>query len=261
MTLPKMIVLDLDGTLLDSNKNVSGRTVKLLTELKEKGVQLVFATARPPRVTVFKGIDLTTLGTLIFYNGALFDCALTKKQIHFGIPHRTAQKVIDYCNELDPEANLSVEIKDHWFSFKPLDYREFMHVDHNPVVIEQEHVSSQDCTKILLTDFPFANQLVTTYQNELNVIVTDQGRLTQIMAKEASKEQAIAHLLKTHQLDFDDVLCFGDDYNDLGLFQACGYAVAMGNAVDELKEIADEVTSSNDEEGVANVLEKLKNRE
>jgi hydroxymethylpyrimidine pyrophosphatase-like HAD family hydrolase len=52
-------------------------------------------------------------------------------------------------------------------------------------------------------------------------------------------------------------MCFGDDYNDLELFRAAGHSVAMGNAVDDLKEIASEVTLTNDEDGVAVVLERI----
>ncbi|MEK4512045.1 hypothetical protein EJP82_17985 [Paenibacillus anaericanus] len=54
-----------------------------------------------------------------------------------------------------------------------------------------------------------------------------------------------------------DVLCFGDDFNDLGLFQSCGYSIAMGNAIKELKEIASETTETNDKDGVAIILERI----
>lgn len=66
---PKAIVLDLDGTLLNSKKKISKNTIEILKELKANGIQLIFATARPPRVSNFNEIDLASLGTVIFYNG------------------------------------------------------------------------------------------------------------------------------------------------------------------------------------------------
>lgn len=75
------------------------------------------------------------------------------------------------------------------------------------------------------------------------------------MSKHASKEAAVARLCKEAGIDLRNVIAFGDDYNDLGLLQLCGYSVAMGNAVEELKRQADFVTETNDGDGVAIVLE------
>jgi hydroxymethylpyrimidine pyrophosphatase-like HAD family hydrolase len=77
------------------------------------------------------------------------------------------------------------------------------------------------------------------------------------MSLEASKENAVRHLTESRGIDIKDVLCFGDDFNDLGLFQTCGYSVAMGNAINELKEIASEITDTNDNDGVAMILERI----
>ena len=55
----------------------------------------------------------------------------------------------------------------------------------------------------------------------------------------------------------EETLCLGDDHNDMGLFQTCGYSIAMKNAIPELKARADEITDSNDQDGVAKALEKM----
>lgn len=257
MHQPKVVVLDLDGTLLNSSKQISKRSIDVLNQLRQRGIDLIFATARPPRVTSFKELHLASIGTMIYYNGALFNCTTTNQHVHFGIDGAMTKRVINFSEQLDPQANISLEVKDQWFSSKALDYRELMHVEKNPTVIKKEQLLTLECTKILLTDFPYAKELTNKFKDELNVMTTDQGRLIQIMSKKASKNQAVKHILKARKLSFEDTICFGDDYNDLGLFQSCGYSVAMDNAVDQLKDLADEVTARNDQDGVAIVLERF----
>ncbi len=77
------------------------------------------------------------------------------------------------------------------------------------------------------------------------------------MAKGVSKEQAIKEICIQNNIPISDVMVFGDDWNDLELFYACGFPIAMGNAIPELKDIAYFITDTNDEDGVAQVLEKL----
>ncbi len=251
---PKAIILDLDGTVINSAKRFSKRTIEALRNVKASGIPLLFATARPPRVTCFEEIDLSLLGTMIYYNGALFDNGET---IHFSIPNLKSKEIIDYCLSLEPTANLSVEVQDRWYSHKLLDYQEMMKVEVNPTIIPFDQFVSYDATKILVTDFPYSDELVSKFEDDVNILVTDSGRLVQIMSKNASKERAVEQILTSLNMNLSDAMCFGDDFNDFGLFQACGYSVAMGNAVEELKAIASEVTETNDHDGVAIVLERV----
>ncbi|MGE5703461.1 MAG: HAD hydrolase family protein, partial [Clostridia bacterium] len=165
--------------------------------------------------------------------------------------------IIDYSLSIDPDANISVEVKDEWFAHKPLDYREMMKVTTNPTMVPQEKIKSCDCTKILITDWNDPNQLIQKFGDQVNIITTDDGKLVQIMSVQASKENAVAYLIESQGFTMNDVMCFGDDFNDLGLFQSCGISIAMGNAIQELKEIATEITETNDNDGVALRLERI----
>lgn len=127
----------------------------------------------------------------------------------------------------------------------------------NPIVKSLEELVSFDATKILITGNLDIEILMEKFASKLNILVTDQGQLIQIMFKKASKELAVAKLLNMYGIQYEDVIAFGDDHNDIGLFHACGWSVAMGNAVKELKEIASEITVSNDEDGIAVVLERI----
>lgn len=93
------------------------------------------------------------------------------------------------------------------------------------------------------------------YGEHVNIIETDAGELIQIMSKQASKENAISTLCQMGGISLEKVVAFGDDFNDLGLFRLCGHSVAMGNAVLQLKEMATLVTDTNDNDGVAKILE------
>ena len=74
------------------------------------------------------------------------------------------------------------------------------------------------------------------------------------MDKNASKEKSIDEISKKYKISSNDIYCFGDDYNDIGMFKFCKNAVAMGNAISELKTIAKFLTETNDNDGVAKFL-------
>lgn len=99
--------------------------------------------------------------------------------------------------------------------------------------------------------------VIEQFGDHVNVIATDGGVLVQIMQKSASKEEALQWVLHDIGVKAENVMVFGDDFNDLGLFQMCGFPIAMGNAIIELKNCAAHITDSNDNDGVAVALDKL----
>lgn len=256
---PKIIVLDLDGTLLNSDKKISKRNILALKEVDKAGIKLIFATARPPRVVKFTELDIKVLGSMIYYNGAYTECEKTSYKLHIGIDSKIGSEVLDYIYSLDKDADISVEIQDKWFSFKELNYMEcnFMKTDHNPKIVDLEYIKSKELTKILITNFRYSSEIRRKYNNVLNIIETDKNHLIQIMNKEADKEKAVQEVVKKLGYSMKEVMCFGDDYNDLELFKVCGWKIAMENGINELKSIASEVTKTNDDDGVGIILERI----
>ncbi|MBD0382908.1 Cof-type HAD-IIB family hydrolase [Paenibacillus sedimenti] len=254
---PKWIVLDLDGTLLNSKKQISRRNLFALQKVNSDGIQIIFATARPPRAVNYGNVNLSSFGTMVFYNGALFRCNVTNQEIHYSISKELVGAIFDYCLSVDPEANISVEVKNEWFTYKSLDYREMMKVTTNPTIINIEELKTYDCTKILITDYKNTEDIVNRFGDQVHILNTDDGKLIQIMSVRSSKENAVKYLIESQGYKMSDVMCFGDDFNDLGLFHSCGFPIAMGNAIRELKEIATEITETNDNDGVALILERI----
>ncbi|WP_158289339.1 Cof-type HAD-IIB family hydrolase [Paenibacillus flagellatus] len=253
------IALDLDGTLLDSGKRVSERSLNALLACRERGVRLIVATARPPR-TVARFLPETLLRecSFAYYNGALAVCR-DEPAISFAerIPAPLSAEAIDFCLRRWPDAHLTMEADDEWFALGEADYASAMNVVDGPTVIPLAEMKSRDATKLLLSGSFDAAAIADRFRGRLNVVVTDGGRLVQIMSPRASKEAAVAKLCAKYGFTLADVVAFGDDFNDAGLLRDCGHGVAMGNAEEELKRLADEVAEHHDRDGVALVLERL----
>ncbi len=73
-----------------------------------------------------------------------------------------------------------------------------------------------------------------------------------------SKENAVLNWCQKHEISAKQVMAFGDDWNDIGLFKECCYPIAMENAISELKELAYYITASNNDNGVASILEQIR---
>jgi Cof subfamily protein (haloacid dehalogenase superfamily) len=252
------VVLDLDGTLLNSNKQVTDRNYKSILRCYEQGLKIIFATARPPRaVNWFLPQELIQMGSFVYYNGALIACKQSGIHLHEPIYSEISREVLAYCTQANPDIDISVEVQDEWYSLKDMDYSIIVNVKENPIVKSIDELATYDATKILMTGSLDVQKLREKFDSILNIVVTDHGSLIQIMSKQASKELAVSKLIDAYDLKMENVIAFGDDHNDVGLFRSCGHSVAMGNAIEELKEMASEVTATHDDDGVAVILERI----
>ncbi|MDP5272901.1 HAD family hydrolase [Chengkuizengella axinellae] len=254
------MALDLDGTFLNSKKEVTKRNMDAVLKCTEVGIKIIIATARPPRsVKEFIPSELMKHCSFVFYNGAYIVDYDHNYEEHVFIPQILSAEIVDYCLSNIPECHLSIEVKDTWYSNKGISEvnAAFFNIDTKPVVISIEELKQLEATKILLTGYKQIEELKRHFGKKVNIIVTDEGALVQIMYKKVSKASGIANLCSRYSIDLSDVMVFGDDTNDIDMFKTCGHRVAMMNAIDELKEISDEVTASNDQDGVGVVLERV----
>lgn len=257
MSFP-LIVLDLDGTLLNSNKEVSNRSYNAIIDCASLGMKFIFATARPPRaVKSFMKEELLRLGSFIYYNGAYIDCKHTGIKAHVLIESEITAEVLDYCLHCNPDLDLSVEVKDEWLSLREYDYTMLIKVKGTPIVKSLEELKRLEVSKILFSGKIDMDAFQEKFNTKLNILTTDNGKLIQISSLSASKESAVSLVCKAMNISLENVIVFGDDFNDIGLFNSCGWPVAMGNAMEELKLISKEVTETNDNDGVAIILERL----
>lgn len=253
-----LIVLDLDGTLLNSNKQISERNYNAIIKCSDLGMKFIFATARPPRaVRSFLREELLQLGSFIYYNGALIDCKHTGTNEHFAIQSEVTAEILDYCLHCNSDLDLSLEVKDDWLSLKEYDYTTLMRAKGSPIVKSLEELKRLEASKILFSGKLDMDLFQERFKHKINILITDDGQLIQLSSLRASKEDAVAVLCRAMNVSLENVMVFGDDSNDIGLFNACGWSVAMGNAIEELKWRAKEITDTNDNDGVAIILERL----
>lgn len=247
-----MVALDLDGTLLGSDRAVSPRNRAAVQACAGRGMRVVIASARPRRsIAALLPPDFPA-EIWVCYNGAEVwqagECI-----IHRALPPEAACDLIACLESHAPHAAVAVECNDQIYanrSLRPL-------WEHT--VADLRSAVTCPVSKILFAADEIADlhALRACLPGEYSLIVTDGGSLGHIMAPGVSKALTLAALLARWDLTLDDAIAFGDDHNDAELIATAGIGVAMGNAIPDLKAAADYVTASNDDDGVALVLEQL----
>jgi len=246
----RMVVTDLDGTLLRSDKTVSQYTRLVLRRLREKGIKLVAATARPMRAgeDMLPGI---VFSDGIYHNGAVIGRGM--RRMHgFGIDGPT-DITRNILRDL-PGSRISVECEEILYANYPAEetwpeigyvYTEDFAVLSgkiaDKIIVEADTQRKVDAIGALLPKDCYA-QLC-------------ENRLALCMHRDASKIKAIELLARLYGMEMDEIVCFGDDHNDIEMLRACGRGIAVGNAIEEVKQAADEIALSNDEDGVARWIE------
>lgn len=258
----KAVVLDLDGTLLRSDRTISERTRLALDGVRELGLEIVIATARPPRaVTGMIPKEIVEANYIVYYNGALIANSKTGYFEHRALDTEIVAHILAEFGSLLADSCLTFETKDRWVCLPNLSISDRAMLQERygevPETVEREELLELPILKMLWRHSAHLSHLPGLFANRVSVLVTDGGTLVQISAKEATKEFAVAKVLGRMSINPADVMVFGDDYNDLGLFRLCGIPIAMGNAIPELQEISVLITHSNEDDGVATVLEQL----
>ena len=247
----KIIVSDLDGTLLRKDKTVSERTINVLLDFKQQNNKILFATARPPRDAYKYVPEVLRDNPIVCYNGA---CIIdNKKNILYRkqISRENALKILSISKNYGYD-NICFEINDALYS--SFDTSDFFGNALNQIV-DLEELEFESVYKVIICNkTPISKNLLKDISGICKGIITDNGTLCQIMDKEVSKWTSIEALIKLENINKEDVIAFGDDYNDYDMIKNAGIGVAMGNAEESIKEIADFITDSNMNDGIANFI-------
>lgn len=253
----RLVAIDLDGTLLNSSKQVSEQTANALHRLPGSGVKVVIASARPPRSVrhVYRQLGLDTLQ--INYNGALIWDELARKAIfHQPMEARIVRRMIDRARDLFEEVLVTCEILDRWFTDRvDRTYTtETGRLFEPDVVAPVETFCVEPITKLLfLSDPAIVSRLElvlgSEFEKQVTVLRTDE-QLIQIMDKRVSKARSLKRVAKHYRVEHHQIMAIGDAPNDVGMLQLAGVAVAMDNAHTLVKQVADWIAPSNDDHGV-----------
>ena len=253
---PSVIALDLDGTLLQSDGTMSPRTLAAVQQCVKVGIKPVIATARPPRsVRRLLPPDFPAAPWACYIGAEIYDCG--ERIIQNDLSPEMARAIVCAISELAPKATISLEIDDQLFCSRPLKGPWLHQVVPDLFAMIDRPVATIifDFTQEAELDafrhrLPCACQLVP-------FLIEGDGWLANILAPGVSKALALEELVARWGLTMEEVIAFGDDQIDIEMLVKCGTGVAMGNASPEVRAIADIVTGTNDEDGVAQVLEQL----
>jgi Cof subfamily protein (haloacid dehalogenase superfamily) len=261
----KAVFIDMDGTLLRKDHTISPATKKILQQLTGNGILVVPISARPLHgmlhiiEDVFpKDNPVVSLnGSYIYHNGAIvFEVAVSIPEaaaIHNEVSSFDATAMYysrmewfasDETAMVKKEQKITpVKIVIQPFK-KTTSHWEMHNIGVNKILIAGD--------KKLILDIE--ERLLAVHSGTLNIYKSQPAYL-EVMHAHASKANAIRFLLNRHGIQQHETIAIGDNYNDKGMIEFAKMGVAMGNAPDEIKAVADYVTDTNNNDGVAKALQ------
>jgi Cof subfamily protein (haloacid dehalogenase superfamily) len=256
----RLVATDLDGTLLRSDGTLSDRTVAALDAAGRSGALVVVVTARPPRWVDGLGLDRVAHELVLCSNGALvYDVARRRVVAEHRIDEDTARLVLTAIRDAVPSAGFGSEDADGLRHDSAHHYAGAEAGDR--LVATLDDVVRGGVAKLLVRDrtldFPALVTAVTSAVGDRGVVTWSGDGLVEISAAGVTKAASLAALAAEHGLGPDDAVAFGDMPNDLLMLTWAAHGVAVANAHPDVLALADEVTASNDDDGVALVLERL----
>lgn len=264
----RLIISDLDGTLLRDDHTLSDYTKAVIHRVSEQGIDFMLATGR-----IFGGAtqyakDLNLNTPILACNGALIKEA--QGELLYGKPLQedalaeifevlTERKLYFHC--YGEESFYTEKFSDHLVGFYSFN-KELPEEEQFPMIeIKPTQLLGKDTIYKVLArcgEKEARQELFDRLSKIPETSVTSSWYDTfDICAEQVSKATAIDRYAKAKGIDPSEIICFGDNYNDMDMIQFAGLGIAVENGVKELKEIADYVTGNNNEDGVAKAIEKF----
>ena len=260
--LPRLVATDLDGTLLRADGTIDARTRRVLDALQAAGTEVVVCTARPARWMSALADAGGIRGPAVCANGAvIWDLGAGALLDAFPIRRDVARRVVAALRPVMPDGAWAVESVDS-FGHEP-GYHARWPVPDDTVVDHVGALLAAPPVKLLLRGpGPSADALVARARAAVAglVEVTHSSTLDTLLEMSAagvSKGSGLAALCARRGIAAADVVAFGDMPNDLPMLSWAGRGVAVANAHPDVLAAADEVTTANEQSGVAAVLERL----
>lgn len=265
--MKKIISLDIDGTLYTSEKKISPETKKALLRAQEKGCILVLASGRPTAglVPIAEQLEMQKFhGMLLAYNGGVvIDFTTGEKIFSKEIPNDLTKKLLKHLENFpvnpivdDGEKIFTTDAESFQVPYESQSNHlkiKIVENVHDSVDFSPAKVLIAAPEKILQENIPAITE---PFKGNLDFVLSAPIYLEATLPG-ISKADALKKACEVLKISTEDIIAFGDAQNDIPMFEVAGYAVAMGNARDELKKIADKITATNDEDGIARALEDL----
>lgn len=251
----KLLLFDLDGTLLRSDKSISEHTLSVLHKCRKKGLMLGIATSRSEQNSMtflsklLPDILISSGGALVKHSGEyIYTEEFSAEETNYMI--KTAREICGADCELTIDT-----IENHYWNYKiapkkqDKSWGDSVYTDFK----DFNQKSLKMCVEIFNSDT--ADRLKGVLTNCDSVRFSD-GCWYKFTKKGVTKEKAIMKICSACGIIPENIIAFGDDFADIGMLKLCGKGIAMGNAVQDVKRIADTVIKTNDADGIADYLTK-----
>ena len=260
----KLIALDMDGTLLNEKKEISPRNKKAIQDARKLGKSVVIATGRPlPGVQkVLAELELTTSDDyVVSFNGALVQNVKTGEVIFSSTLEHEDYR---YLYQFSQEYGVHIQALTASYVTTPI---------LNPYTQVEADINGIETVKCEVTEFPESETIVKvmfvdekekldaverilpTEIREKYTIVRSSSIFLEFLHPTVNKGVGVHAIATVKNITADEVICVGDAGNDIAMIEYAGLGVAMGNAYEEVKRIADHITDCNESDGVAKVIE------
>jgi Cof subfamily protein (haloacid dehalogenase superfamily)/HAD superfamily hydrolase (TIGR01509 family) len=258
----KLLIADVDGTLLTGQKTLTPRTCEAVDRLRARGVRFTITSGRPPRGLAALVAPLKLTAPLAGFNGGMYvQPDLTTVLAQRTIPSAVARQAVDYL--LSAGLDVWVYQGSDWFLRKkdaPRVARETRNVGFEPTVTENIYGVLDDPIKVIgvSEDRSLIERCERDLRGQLGAeasVVRSHDCYLDITHPEANKGMVVREAARLLQIPIDEIATIGDMSNDVPMLSIAGFGIAMGNASTEVQGVARHVTKSNNEDGFAHAVD------
>lgn len=250
----RMLLFDLDGTLLRSDKTISRCTLENLNRCRQLGLLIGIATSRGEQ-NAMGFLRQLQPDAIITSAGALVRCKEEISHINGFSAEETSHVLKTLRTVCSADVPMTVDTVDDYYrnyEVPATDADQTWAMGHMTDYKGFALPSLKICFECHDHALP---QAVAAALPHCDLIHFSDGPWYKLTPKGATKENAILQMCDTLGLQSAQIIAFGDDYADIGMLKMCGLGIAMGNAIDEVKRAADIIIGNNDDDGIADWLE------
>lgn len=261
----KLLVLDIDGTLTNSEKEITQETKAGIIRIMERGHKVILASGRPtPGMRRYaEELELEKYGgyLLSFNGGRIINCKTGEIVFQKTLPPIVIDGLYQYAKKNDlgiityladqiilgtrMDEYIALEAKINNMKYKKTDnFPAYKQYDLNKCLITAPPEKAERCVEQLQNMY---GDILSIYRSEPFFI--------EVMPKNVDKATSLDRMLSTVGLTRENTICCGDGFNDISMISYAGVGVAMANAQEPVKEAADYITDSNDEDGIVKVID------
>ncbi|PMB02580.1 phosphatase [Fischerella thermalis CCMEE 5273] len=283
----KLVVLDMDGTLLDKNGEVSEANKNAIKNIQAKNIEVIIATGRHYADAIATLEEAGLHCPVISVNGGDIRDKNGDRLWHLPIKRKTVQQIIEFAHNqkiyvevytdqaiyttysgrehLKVEMDILMDANSYVSreALKKAAEKQFQQASVTTVSSFEEVLSNKETNIYKILFFSFENTKLKESQHKVcaqfgaDVVVSSSGKHNiEMTHPQAQKGYAVQKIADRYGIQLRDILAIGDNLNDLSMLRIVGHPVAMGNAETDVKNEAEFVTNTNDEDGVAFALEK-----